>query len=114
MTSKKEEKQEKMRIVEEPIRQSIGFGTPSKFVVKISNCGNDFCSATYGKLEDENASQLVFRAVNIMASAIGGKEMAATIRYQVAAKLLSTIKGWELEKLKKDIETCDSLSVKFS
>jgi hypothetical protein len=80
-----------------------GFVKPSKFTVKISSCGVNTFSGSYAKFEDKSAMQLLFDVVNIVSKDFVGKENSLTLQYDLACVILSSLNGWDKDKLLQTI-----------
>jgi len=77
---------------------------PTKFRIKISNCGTDTLNGNYGLIEKESAMQLAFVINGIIIKDFVGKDNVNLFSYQLACILLDSLEGWNQEQLLEDIK----------
>ena len=82
----------------------IKFVKPTKFRIKISSCGTNTFSGSYDRFEDESALQLLFDVVNVASKDFVGKENSLSLQYDLACVILSSLNGWDKDKLLKSIQ----------
>jgi len=77
---------------------------PNNFVIKISHCGVNTFNCSYKKFEDKSALQLLFDVVNIASRDFVGKDRQLELQYDLACAIISSLNGWDKDKLLKAVE----------
>ncbi len=85
-------------------REKMNVKQPTKFTVKLSNCGIDTCAGSYKKFEENNALTLLFNTQRLMAKDFVRQDNL-NLQYDLACMILGSLTGWDKESLLKDIET---------
>jgi len=92
---------------------SINLVQPSKFIIRLAQCGTNTFSGGYKKMESEDGLELANRVVNIMAHDFIFNEKEPMFKYHLACLLLHQIEGYKPEELNEDIKNAKNFLDKW-
>jgi len=90
-------------------KNKINVKKPKEFTIQINKCGLDSCNGSYKIMKDKNALKLLSAINFIVSKDFVGKENQFNLQYDLAIVILSSLNGWDVENLEKDVKNAKKI-----